>query len=187
MHLYNYFRDIILESANKDEIVKSIQNKNIVLMYYEGDDVENPGYREVEPYVYGINKNNNELLRAYQTGGISDQKRSVFGVKGWKLFRVDKISNYKRTDNIFNEPRKDFNPRGDGKMRKIYEIASFDKKQYNNWNRKVQRPSYDELINDINELGFRGTARKYGVTHRTIQKWKRYYEKYQSYEEIKDN
>lgn len=38
--------------------------------------------------------------------------------------------------------------------------------------RKVkQRPSYEELIRDTEELGFCGTGRKYGVSDSAIRKW----------------
>lgn len=43
--------------------------------------------------------------------------------------------------------------------------------------RKVVRPPYDELMNEINELGYSGTGRKYGVSDNSIRKWKKYYEK----------
>lgn len=43
--------------------------------------------------------------------------------------------------------------------------------------RKVERPSYNELIKDINNLGYLGTGRKYGVSDNSIRKWKNFYEK----------
>lgn len=43
--------------------------------------------------------------------------------------------------------------------------------------RKTERPSYETLLIDINELGFSGTGRKYNVSDNSIRKWKRYYEK----------
>lgn len=43
--------------------------------------------------------------------------------------------------------------------------------------RKVERPSLEQLIKDVKELGYRGTGRKYGVWDNTIRKWiKRYNE-----------
>ena len=45
------------------------------------------GYRTVEPYAYGLGKENQELLRAFQTGGASESGDPV----GWKLFKVDEI------------------------------------------------------------------------------------------------
>lgn len=43
--------------------------------------------------------------------------------------------------------------------------------------RKVERPLYEQLLEEINELGYVGTGRKYGVTDNSIRKWKKQYEK----------
>jgi hypothetical protein len=43
--------------------------------------------------------------------------------------------------------------------------------------RKVERPNYFQLIDEINSLGYRGCGKKYGVSDNTIRKWKKYYEK----------
>ena len=37
--------------------------------------------------------------------------------------------------------------------------------------RKVQRPSFDQLNLDIEQLGYSGTGRKYGVSDNAIRKW----------------
>jgi hypothetical protein len=43
--------------------------------------------------------------------------------------------------------------------------------------RKVERPTYKQLIEEIKELGYVGTGKKYGVSDNAIRKWKRFYEK----------
>jgi len=43
--------------------------------------------------------------------------------------------------------------------------------------RLVERPPYTQLINEVNELGYTGTGRKYGVSDNSIRKWIKYYEK----------
>jgi hypothetical protein len=43
--------------------------------------------------------------------------------------------------------------------------------------RKVERPNYFQLIDEINSLGYRGCGKKYGVSDNTIRKWKKHYEK----------
>lgn len=48
---------------------------------------------------------------------------------------------------------------------------------YNKQQRKIKRPSYQQLLKDIEELGYSGTGRKYGVSDNSIRKWKKYYEK----------
>jgi len=44
------------------------------------------------------------------------------------------------------------------------------------WLRKVERPDYIILCQDIMDLGYVGTGKKYGVSNNTIKKWKQYYE-----------
>jgi predicted RNA-binding Zn-ribbon protein involved in translation (DUF1610 family) len=48
---------------------------------------------------------------------------------------------------------------------------------YRKESRKVKRPSYGQLLEEIEELGYSGTGRKYGVSDNAIRKWKLYYEK----------
>ena len=42
--------------------------------------------------------------------------------------------------------------------------------------RKVERPPYQQLIDEINELGYSATGRKYGVSDNSIRKWIKFYE-----------
>jgi hypothetical protein len=42
--------------------------------------------------------------------------------------------------------------------------------------RRVNRPSYDDLIISINTIGYSATGRKYGVSDNAIRKWKKKYE-----------
>ena len=44
--------------------------------------------------------------------------------------------------------------------------------------RKVERPSYDELIENITKLGYAGSGRKYNVSPMSIRKWLKLYEKF---------
>lgn len=46
--------------------------------------------------------------------------------------------------------------------------------------RRVYRPSLQELENDVTKLGYCGTGRKYGVSDNAIRKWIRMYNKYGS-------
>lgn len=43
--------------------------------------------------------------------------------------------------------------------------------------RKFERPSYEQLLNEINDTNYCEVGRKYGVCDNTIRKWVRYYEK----------
>jgi hypothetical protein len=43
--------------------------------------------------------------------------------------------------------------------------------------RKVERPSYENLKNEIKQIGYSATGRKYGVSDNSIRKWLKTYEK----------
>lgn len=44
-------------------------------------------------------------------------------------------------------------------------------KCYHDSRKKTIRPSINQIINDINNLGYSGTGRKYNVSDNTIRKW----------------
>jgi hypothetical protein len=48
-------------------------------------------------------------------------------------------------------------------------------------NRKTDRPEYEVLLKEIDELGYSATGRKYGVSDNSIRKWVKYYEKYKQW------
>jgi transposase-like protein len=43
--------------------------------------------------------------------------------------------------------------------------------------RKVDRPPYDQLIDEVKRFGYLATGRKYGVSDNAIRKWVRAYER----------
>ncbi len=45
------------------------------------------------------------------------------------------------------------------------------------WNRKVQRPDHEALKRDIEQMGYIGAGRKYGVSDNAVRKWIRAYER----------
>jgi transposase-like protein len=53
-----------------------------------------------------------------------------------------------------------------------------EKNNINILRRKVDRPEYEVLLKEIDELGFSATGRKYGVSDNSIRKWVKNYEKY---------
>lgn len=44
--------------------------------------------------------------------------------------------------------------------------------------RKVERPSYEQLLKEIEESGYVGVGKKYSVSDNAVRKWKKMYEKY---------
>jgi len=75
------------------EICAAIHKHKILRFRYDG------GERFVEPYAYGACETH-ELLRAYQVSGFSRSRQS-----GWKLFRVEEISDLTTLDETFENPR----------------------------------------------------------------------------------
>lgn len=63
------------------EIQQAIREHRRIRFSYGG------GTRVVEPYAYGACETH-QLLRAYQVSGFSPSRE-----RGWKLFRVEEISN----------------------------------------------------------------------------------------------
>ena len=122
MKLTSVFKDIILEAVNRNQIISAIDNRNICTIYYEGDTISNPGYREIEPYVYGLSKRENPVVRAYQLEGKTDSPENM---PGWRLFRVDRMVDFVNSGDIFNEAKPLYNPTGDKDMTRIYAQAKF--------------------------------------------------------------
>jgi len=70
-----------------------------------------------------------------------------------------------------------------GKQKSKYRKDEYRKKinenkiQYYLSKRKVERPEYQVLIKEIDEIGYSATGRKYGVSDNAIRKWIKTYEK----------
>ena len=43
------------------------------------------------------------------------------------------------------------------------------------WQRKADRPSYNELKRDIERMGYVNTGKKYGVSDNAVRKWLNFY------------
>jgi len=91
-------------------ISDAIRNRKVLRLTY------NWGYREVEPHCYGVNDNGHELLRCYQTSGDSKSNEP----QGWKIFRVDEITQIAATQTSFAGPRPDYRPGDKAMTRQIY-------------------------------------------------------------------
>ena len=127
MKLYNTYKNLIVEVASVDEIVRTIKQRKRVIIYYDGDEPGGKGLRIVEPVCYGYSKADNPVLRAWDVEGASH--RAYLGEKplpSWRMFRVDKIINYKPTLEDFNEMRPGYNPNGDKSMTRVIINAVFD-------------------------------------------------------------
>lgn len=75
------------------EVCTAIRQRRRLRFNYAG------GQRLVEPYAYGASETQ-ELLRAYQVSGFSAPRQT-----GWKLFRVEEISDLAMLDDVFRDPQ----------------------------------------------------------------------------------
>jgi hypothetical protein len=127
MKLYNLTKSLILEVASIDSIIKSIRNKNKIIIYYDGDEPGGKGLREIEPVCFGYSKAGNPVLRAWDSEGASH--RGFLGTRpmpGWRLFRVDKILSFSPTGDKFDTPKPNYNPDGDRSMSRVIINAKFE-------------------------------------------------------------
>lgn len=127
MKLYSILNQLILEAASRNEVERAIVNHNIVKIYYGGDEIEKEGERDIEPYVLGVSKAGNMILRAYQYAGVTNTEQP-----GWKTFRLDRILDWNENGLTFNTPISDrirnapkYNANGDKSMTIIYKQAKF--------------------------------------------------------------
>lgn len=117
------FKQLFYESKSiESDLIKSIKNRNAIYFYYEGDNKIARGYRWVQPVAYGLSKDGNGLLRAYQ---IKDTPSKSKSGEGWRLFRTDKIFDISNSLRKFNKPRKGYNKHGDKSMHKLIINAKF--------------------------------------------------------------
>jgi len=122
MKLYNLVESLILEVANKSDIMDAMRKRRIVELNY--DDEEDPGgkgKRFIQMYCYGTSKAGNEVVRVYQVGGDTKTIQP-----GWKLFRTDRMENIRILGGTFDEAKPLFNPTGDKDMIRIHYITKFD-------------------------------------------------------------
>lgn len=134
LNLYEILENILKESVSPSQIVDAINNKYQVIIQYSDEQNRAPQTRLIEPYVYGISKAGNSVIRAYQYNGDSFR-----GTPHWKLFRLDRITSWKTTKNHFNaEPQErgwnaeKFNRLGDKSMSTVLSQVSLDYDDTNN-------------------------------------------------------
>lgn len=128
MLLKDITRGILWESVSANDINDAIDNHRRVLINYDGDDKVNRGPRMIEVYAYGLTSGGNPVIRAWQQIGKSQSNRPT----AWKYFRLDRITQWKPTNQTFSHPASfyyrgygDFNPTDDKSMSVVYKIASF--------------------------------------------------------------
>ena len=126
MKLINNLTKLITEVAAIDDIQRSIKQKNIITINYQGREY-GKGYRDIEPVCLGVSKKGNMVLRAWERRGVSHSNK-VKGnpIPGWRLFRIDKILTYQPQGDKFSKVRPLYNPNGDKSMISVIVNAVFD-------------------------------------------------------------
>lgn len=126
MKLVKTLSKLITEVAAIDDVQRSIKQKNVITINYQGDEY-GKGYRDIEPVCLGISKKGNMVLRAWERQGASHSNK-VEGnpIPGWRMFRLDKILTYALQGDKFNEVRPLYNPNGDNSMVRVIVNAKFD-------------------------------------------------------------
>lgn len=127
LSLYNIYENIILEGVSTSDINDAIDNKYRVNINYAGDDNTASGKRQIEVYAFGISKAGNDVIRAFQLFGDTKTVKPQ-----WKLFRIDRITNWEKTKKKIYKPVSDydssippFNPNGDNMMQSVRKIMKF--------------------------------------------------------------
>jgi predicted DNA-binding transcriptional regulator YafY len=127
MRLTESLRGLILEIASLDSIQSAVNNRNVVIINYDGDEPGGKGIREVEPVALGKSKAGNLVMRGWDREGSSHTAyKGEQPLPGWRLFRLDKILSFKPTGEIYNEPKPGYNFNGDKSMVSVITIAKFD-------------------------------------------------------------
>lgn len=126
MKLYNIIKELIVE-ASVDQITTAIKNKNLVTIYYDGEDNGGKGLRVIEPFCFGTSKAGNKVIRAWETEGASyTGSKGEQPLPGWRLFRLDRIGSFAVDPREqFLSPRPKYNPNDKG-MKGIKVCAKFE-------------------------------------------------------------
>lgn len=99
------------------KLENAINNKFVCTIYYRGErrGIVDDGYRYIEPYALGVNKQGNTVVRAWLIKGTSRRgKIDPKQVPGWRLFRLDRISLITPTLQKFTVPQKGYNADDNG-------------------------------------------------------------------------
>ena len=123
---------LLTESVSVDEVNDALDNhKRVIINYRSKGEDKNTGARVIEVYAYGLTKAGNPCIRAFQPYGDTTSR-----VPSWKFFRLDRIIEWKPTEQTFDRPADfyyknlgNFNPNGDETMSVVYKVAKFGNDQ----------------------------------------------------------
>src|ERR1035437_6315644 len=110
LEIYNeLYGELLLESVQKSKVIKAIEERDVISIYYLGDKTIKRGWRKIRPFTFGLSKAGNPVLRAYQFEGPSDSEDKPM----WRMFRLDRVQTWNKTFKKFdfNDPEmmRDYN------------------------------------------------------------------------------
>jgi very-short-patch-repair endonuclease len=121
-----------------------------------------------------------------------DKKDKLLLNVGWNVIRITDKEVKSNIDNVMLEIKNILNSKTSSKKYNLGILSipvGYQKKEKNTFGftksifehnikqRKVERPDFQTLKNEIKELGFVKTGKKYGVSDNAIRKWLKFYEK----------
>jgi predicted DNA-binding transcriptional regulator YafY len=116
-----------LEVASMDDVQRAIKQKQVVTVYYDGDEPGGRGLRTIEPVCLGTSKAGNRVVRVWDMEGASHTATTgEQPLPGWRLMRLDKILTFKPTGQNFTTPRPGYNFNGDKSMTSVIVNAKFN-------------------------------------------------------------
>ncbi len=130
MKLNQALKGLICEIASIDGVVDAIKKRQIVVIYYDGDEPGGRGIRQIEPVCLGTSKAGNKILRAWDDEGASHTAyKGEQPLPGWRIFRLDKILSIKPTGEVYNTPKPNYNFNGDKCLVSVIINEKFDNQQ----------------------------------------------------------
>lgn len=138
--------------------------------YYDGD-----GYESSYEICCGSKRFLEDIKNIFSIPFFIRKKRTVYTLSLGKEFKATLESSYldsmnrKRRVEILSNPSESL----------VLYRASI-KKEIDKSRRKAVRPPYKQLLKEIEEFGYSGTGRKYGVSDNAIRKWVQWYIKYKN-------
>lgn len=158
LNLYDILKEVINESkfkrplnesVSQNEIMDAIKEKYQVWINYSDEKNRAPGRRLIEPYVLGISKAGNPIVRAFLWKG-----NSFRGAPRYETLRLDRITSWKPLKNhkFVTDPRAlglnvpEYNKNGDKSMLSVICQAKFDN------NDNTYQPSLDRIRNRTNAM-----------------------------------
>jgi 5-methylcytosine-specific restriction endonuclease McrA len=174
-------------SSSYNNIKKKIKELEleIPIYHYYGNGKHNIKKEDVDVFIENSNYPRQKLKKRIIDNNLIIYTCSECGNKGThnnknlilQLDHINGINNDNRIENLRflcpNCHSQTENYGGKSNIGKYNKIKLVIKKQRP---RKVERPNFEVLLNDIKILGYCGTGRKYGVSDNAIRKWKKYFE-----------